>query len=75
MEKKMVDFKLYKRVKFMSKSCLGKRKYRDYGAAAKYAKKYDEQYGVKNRVYYCGICSCFHLTTKSETDEIHSKEK
>ena len=51
MEKKMVDFKLYKRVKFMSKSCLGKRKYRDYGAALKFAKKYDAQYGVKNRVY------------------------
>ena len=67
MEKMMIDFNLYKRVKFMSKSCLGKRKYRTYEIALKNAKKYDEKYGVKNRVYYCNICACFHLTTKPES--------
>jgi len=62
----MVDLKLYKKVSFMSKSCLGKRMYKSYEIAAQYAKKYDEKYGVKSRIYYCTICGYFHLTTKPE---------
>ncbi len=66
MEETMVDLKLYKRIKFMSKSCMRKRKYRSFESAVQYAKKYDEKYGVKNRVYFCNICGYFHLTTKEE---------
>ncbi len=54
-------------------SCARKSAYPSEKKAKRYARKYEDQYGVPMRAYYCGVCDRWHLTTWRDKPE--DKEK
>lgn len=52
-----------KRINYMYKTCLSKRKYRTLDYALKEAKKIEEKFGQKHYVYKCPMCLFYHTTT------------
>ena len=50
----------------MYKMCLRKRGYKTEDYALMRAKQFEEQYKVKNKVYYCPLCNSYHITTIKE---------
>lgn len=50
-------------------SCWRKSAYATEKKANRYARKYDDEYGVPMRAYYCGVCGRWHLTSWRDRPE------
>ena len=53
-------------IKTWHSSCLKKSRYSTYDRAMSLVRKVKKDRGVDLRVYYCSICSGFHLTKQME---------
>ena len=58
----------------MYRMCLRKKGYKTEEYALIRAKQFEEQYNVKNRVYYCPLCNSYHITTVKEEDSEQTRK-